>query len=107
MLPTPPLIASTRIARRMPPNVPPHNLREICDATAGLIDNPEITTEELLNYVQGPDFPTGGIIVGSEGIKAPYGTAHGPIIARARRAFEESTARDKQIVIEPTPYHVH
>src|SRR5258708_28805707 len=91
MLPNLLLNGSTGIAVGMTTNVPPHNLREICDATAALIDNPEITTEELLNYVQGPDFPTGGIIVGSDGIKAAYGTGHGRIIVRAQHVFEEST----------------
>ncbi|MDP9325988.1 MAG: DNA gyrase subunit A, partial [Candidatus Dormibacteraeota bacterium] len=66
------LNGSTGIAVGMTTNVPPHNLNEIADATTALIDNPEMTTEELLGYVKGPDFPTGGIVVGSEGIKSAY-----------------------------------
>jgi DNA gyrase subunit A len=107
LLPNLLLNGSTGIAVGMTTNVPPHNLREICDASTALIDNPEITTEELLQYVQGPDFPTGGIIVGSEGIKAAYGTGHGRIIVRARHVFEESKSGYEQIVIEEIPYQVN
>jgi DNA gyrase subunit A len=98
---------SSGIAVGMTTNIPPHNLNEICDATAALIDNPEITTEELLQVVKGPDFPTGGIIVGSEGIKSAYGTGHGHIIVRGRVVFEESKGGYEQIVIEEIPYQVN
>ena len=98
---------SSGIAVGMTTNVPPHNLVEICDATVALIDNPEITTEELLQYVKGPDFPTGGIVVGSEGIKNAYATGHGRIIVRGRHVFEESKQGYEQIVIEEIPYQVN
>ena len=98
---------SSGIAVGMTTNVPPHNLSEICDASMALIDNPEMTTEDLLEYVKGPDFPTGGIIVGSEGIKNAYATGHGRIILRARHVFEESKQGYEQIVIEEIPYQVN
>jgi DNA gyrase subunit A len=101
------LNGSTGIAVGMTTNIPPHNLNEICDATVALIDDPEITLEGLLNYVEGPDFPTGGIIVGSEGIKSAYGTGHGRIIVRGRHAIEESRGGYQNIVIEEIPYQVN
>ena len=101
------LNGSTGIAVGMTTNIPPHNLNEICDAMVALIDNPEITLEELLAYVKGPDFPTGGIVVGSEGIKNAYGTGHGRIIVRGRHAIEESRGGYQNIVIEEIPYQVN
>ena len=101
------LNGSTGIAVGMTTNVPPHNLNEICDATTALIDNPEMTTEDLIQIVQGPDFPTGGIIVGSEGIKNAYATGHGRIIVRGRHVIEESRSGKQQIVIEEIPYQVN
>src|ERR1700737_825080 len=86
LLPNLLLNGSSGIAVGMTTNVPPHNLTEICDATAALIENPEITTEELLQYVQGPDFPTGGIIVGAGGTNATSGTAPARRRAHARPA---------------------
>ena len=98
---------STGIAVGMTTNVPPHNLGEICDAASALIDNPEMTTEELIGIVKGPDFPTGGIIVGSEGIKNAYGTGHGRIIVRGRHVIEDSRSGKQQIVIEEIPFQVN
>src|ERR1700737_2553019 len=98
---------SSGIAVGMTTNIPPHNLGEICDASVALIENPEITTEELLQYVKGPDFPTGGIVVGSEGIKNAYATGHGRIIVRGRHVFEESKQGYEQIIIEEIPYQVN
>jgi DNA gyrase subunit A len=101
------LNGSTGIAVGMTTNVPPHNLNEIADATTALIDNPEMTTEELLGYVKGPDFPTGGIVVGSEGIKSAYSTGHGRIIVRGRHVIEESRGGYQNIVIEEIPFQVN
>jgi DNA gyrase subunit A len=98
---------SSGIAVGMATNIPPHNLNEICSAAAALIDNPELTTEDLMQWVKGPDFPTGGIIVGIEGIKSAYGTGHGRIIVRGRHVIEESRGNRQQIVIEEIPYQVN
>ena len=98
---------SSGIAVGMTTNIPPHNLVEICDASTALIDNPEMTTEDLMQIVKGPDFPTGGIVIGSEGIKNAYATGHGRIIVRGRHVFEESKQGYEQIVIEEIPYQVN
>jgi DNA gyrase subunit A len=98
---------SSGIAVGMTTNIPPHNLVEICDASAALIDDPEMTTEDLMQIVKGPDFPTGGIVIGSEGIKNAYATGHGRIIVRGRHVFEESKQGYEQIVIEEIPYQVN
>ena len=101
------LNGSTGIAVGMTTNVPPHNLSEICDATTALIDNPEMTTEDLTQIVKGPDFPTGGIIVRLEGIKSAYSTGHGRIIVRGRHVIEESRTGKQQIVIEEIPFQAN
>jgi DNA gyrase subunit A len=98
---------STGIAVGMTTNIPPHNLHEICDATNALIDNADITTEELLQFVKGPDFPTGGVIVGSEGVKSAYGTGHGRIIVRGRVVTEEARSGREALVIEEIPFMVN
>jgi DNA gyrase subunit A len=98
---------SSGIAVGMTTNIPPHNLVEICDASIALIDDPEMTTEDLMQIVKGPDFPTGGIVIGSEGIKNAYATGHGRIIVRGRHVFEESKQGYEQIVIEEIPYQVN
>ncbi|HEV3231955.1 MAG TPA: DNA gyrase subunit A [Candidatus Dormibacteraeota bacterium] len=98
---------SSGIAVGMTTNIPPHNLNEVCDGLTALIDNPELTTEDLLGYIKGPDFPTGGVIVGSEGIKNAYGTGHGRIIVRGRYVIEESRQGYQQIVVEEVPYQVN
>src|SRR5579859_3318207 len=95
------------IAVGMTTNIPPHNLREVCGAVSYLIDNPEATSEDLLGFVKGPDFPTGGIIKGLSGIKAAYATGHGKIIVRARHRFEESPNGRERIIIEELPYAVN
>ena len=81
---------SAGIAVGMATNIPPHHLGEIVDATTALIDDPELTNDELCNYVHGPDFPTGATICGSEGIRAAYATGRGLLTVRAKAAFEES-----------------
>ena len=98
---------SSGIAVGMATNMPPHNLGEICDAIALLIDNPEATTDELMQSVKGPDFPTGAIILGQEGIRSAYATGRGKVVLRAK-ASEVSTKADKrQIVISELPYQVN
>lgn len=93
---------SSGIAVGMATNIPPHNLREICDAVIAYIENEEISVEELMNYIKGPDFPTGGIIVGRGGIKEAYKTGKGKITVRGRVEFE-----DDVIVIREIPYQVN
>ncbi|MDQ6772319.1 MAG: DNA gyrase subunit A [Candidatus Dormibacteraeota bacterium] len=95
------------IAVGMTTNIPPHNLREITAAVAHLIENPDATSEELMHFVPGPDFPTGGIIMGTTGIQQAYGTGHGKIIVRARHSFEEAANGRERIIIDELPYAVN
>jgi DNA gyrase subunit A len=97
------------IAVGMATNIPPHNLREICEAVIHLIDNPDAAPEELLSFVQGPDFPTGGIIMGREGIQEAFATGHGRIMVRARATVVEEgkTNPRTQIVVSELPYQVN
>ncbi len=96
------------IAVGMATNIPPHNLREVIDATIALIRNPEITIDELIEIVPGPDFPTGGFICGRNGIRAAYESGRGAILMRGRSTFEEhpKTGR-KSIVATEIPYQVN
>ncbi|MGI8847489.1 MAG: DNA gyrase subunit A [Candidatus Dormibacteria bacterium] len=94
------------IAVGMATNIPPHNLGEICDALARLLDQPETTTEELIKIVPGPDFPTGGIIYARD-ISTVYGTGHGRVLMRAQVAFEESKSGREQIIVRELPYQVN
>ncbi|MDI3340190.1 MAG: DNA gyrase subunit A [Sphaerobacter sp.] len=96
------------IAVGMATNIPPHNLAEICNGLILLIDNPEATTDDLLQIIQGPDFPTGGVILGREGIRAAYATGKGRVVIRARTHIEE-VARSKryQIIVTELPYQVN
>ncbi len=87
------------IAVGMATNIPPHNLSELCDGVAYLIDNPEASIEELLPLVKGPDFPTGGMILGREGIEHAYTTGRGKIVMRAKSHTEEASKTRYQIVI--------
>jgi len=98
---------SSGIAVGMTTNIPPHNLAEVCDGEIYLIDNPEATTEDLMKFVKGPDFPTGGIIIGREGIQSAYGTGHGRLIVRARHTFEEAKNGRERIIITEIPYMVN
>jgi DNA gyrase subunit A len=99
---------SSGIAVGMATNIPPHNLREICDAIDYLADHPEATTDELINFVKGPDFPTAGIIIGREGIHQAYHTGHGRIVTRARAIVEEMERGDRErIVVTELPYQVN
>jgi DNA gyrase subunit A len=98
---------ATGIAVGMTTNIPPHNLREVCSAVAHLVENPEATTEDLLQFVHGPDFPTGGLIMGSTGIKQAYATGHGKIVVRARHTFEEAANGRERIIFDELPYAVN
>ncbi|HOO07197.1 MAG TPA: DNA gyrase subunit A [Ruminococcus sp.] len=94
---------SVGIAVGMATNIPPHNLGEIIDALQLLIDDPDCTLEQIMEHVQGPDFPTGGIIMGKAGIRAAYATGKGKIILRSRTHFEEVKGRNA-IIIDEIPY---
>jgi DNA gyrase subunit A len=98
---------ATGIAVGMTTNIPPHNLREVCGAVKHLVDNPEATAEDLLAFVKGPDFPTGGLIMGTAGIKAAYSTGHGRIVVRARHTFEQAPNGRERIIIDELPYAVN
>ncbi|SDC42674.1 topoisomerase-4 subunit A [Paenibacillus sp. UNCCL117] len=86
--------------------IPPHNLREVIDACIALIDRPDSPLEEIMTVVKGPDFPTGGIIMGSEGIRDAYRTGRGRIYLRSRTAIEDMRGGRQQIVITEIPYQV-
>ncbi|HEV2527663.1 MAG TPA: DNA gyrase subunit A [Thermomicrobiales bacterium] len=102
------LNGSVGIAVGMATNIPPHNLRELCDAAAFVIENPEATVDELMEVISGPDFPTGGTILGREGIKAAYATGRGRVVIRAKAFIEESPRGNRfQIVVTELPYQVN
>jgi DNA gyrase subunit A len=88
-------------------NIPPHNLNEVCDALAALLERPDVTTEELTTIVKGPDFPTGGIIFGRQAIKQAYSDGRGRIVVRARTHVEESRTGRAQIIVTELPYQVN
>ncbi|MFO0887318.1 MAG: DNA gyrase subunit A [Candidatus Saccharimonadales bacterium] len=92
------------IAVGMATNIPPHNLGELIDATTHLIDHPESTTDDLLNYVKGPDFPTGGIVFGKESIRSAYSSGRGGIVMRAVADIVENNKGRHSIVISEIPY---
>ncbi len=98
---------SSGIAVGMATNIPPHNLGEVCDAIACLIDNPQVTTDELMEFVGGPDFPTAGIILGKEGIKSAYATGQGKIILRAKVSNVSDKRGRSQIIVTELPYQVN
>lgn len=95
------------IAVGMATNMPPHNLTEIIDATLAYIDNNEITTEELLRYIKGPDFPTGGIIYGSQGIRDALETGRGRVVVRAKTEIEITHSGRECIIVTEIPYMVN
>ena len=97
------------IAVGMATNIPPHNLREVCNAVNALIDNPEATSEDLMKYVRAPDFPTGGTIMGTSGAREAYTTGKGQIVVRAVAEVEEMprNASRMQIVVTELPYQVN
>jgi len=95
------------IAVGMATNMPPHNLTEVCRAIIAYIDNREITTEELMVHIKGPDFPTGGIIYGHQGIKEAFETGRGRIVMRAKTEIEITSSGREVIVINEIPYQVN
>ena len=98
---------STGIAVGMATNIPPHNLCEVVDGMCALIDNPEIELAELMEHIQGPDFPTAGMIMGRSGIRAAYATGRGRVIVRARAEIVENKNGRFTIVISELPYQVN
>ncbi|MBQ6576537.1 MAG: DNA gyrase subunit A, partial [Bacteroidales bacterium] len=101
------LNGSSGIAVGMATNMAPHNLGEVCDAICAYIDNPDITTEELMHYLPGPDFPTGGIIQGIQGIKDAYETGRGKVVVRAKTEIEVDDKGHETIVVTEIPYMVN
>ena len=101
------LNGSAGIAVGMATNIPPHNLREVCDGLAYLIDHPEATIEDLNRIIRGPDFPTGGIIQGREGIRNAYTTGRGRIVVRAKAHTEETERGKVSIIVTELPYQVN
>ena len=95
------------IAVGMASNIPPHNLTEVVNGTCAMIDNPDITNEELMEYIKGPDFPTSGIIVGKEGIKSAYTTGRGKVCLRAKCEIEEDQRGRFHIIVTEVPYKVN
>ena len=98
---------SSGIAVGMATNLPPHNLSEVCDAIAAYIDNPDIEVSELAKYVKAPDFPTGGIIYGYEGVREALETGRGRIVMRARTEIEHTHSGRECIVVTEIPYQVN
>jgi len=92
------------IAVGMATNIPPHNLGELIDACCALIDNPELTIQQIMEYVPGPDFPTGGIILGRNGIRAGYELGRGSLIMRAKTRVEENRTGREAIIVSEIPY---
>ena len=107
MLPNLLLNGASGIAVGMATNMPPHNLREVVDGTIAYIENPDIETKELMEHITAPDFPTGGIIYGYEGVKEAYHTGRGKITMRARANVEELRNSREQIVVTEIPYQVN
>ena len=98
---------SSGIAVGMATNIPPHNLREVIDACVCVLDDPEATLPDIMEYLQGPDFPTKGIIMGRSGIRAAYATGRGKITVRARAEFEEYGQGRQRIIVTELPYQVN
>ena len=98
---------STGIAVGMATNIPPHNMGEVLDGVCAMVDNPDIDLDGLMQYIKGPDFPTGGIIMGRSGIRAAYGTGRGRIYVRARAEIVEKPNDRYQIIVTELPYQVN
>ncbi len=107
IIPTLLINGSDGIAVGMATKIPPHNLNEIISALNALIDNPEIDIEEIMTHVSGPDFPTGGYIMGREGIRSAYTTGRGKVIIRARATVEEIRNGRERIIITEIPYQTN
>ena len=98
---------SSGIAVGMATNIPPHNLTEVCDGLIKIIEDPNTTDDELMTIIKGPDFPTGGMILGKEGIKEAYRTGKGKIIVRAEAEIEEMANNKQRIIVTSLPYQVN
>ena len=98
---------SSGIAVGMATNIPPHNLSEVIDGIIKIIDEDEVTDEDLMSVIKGPDFPTGGLILGREGIKQAYTTGRGKIICRAEAEIEEMSNNKQRIIVSSLPYQVN
>lgn len=98
---------STGIAVGMATNIPPHNMREVIDGVCCLIDNPDATLDQIMEHIKGPDFPTGGIIMGRAGIRAAYATGRGRLQVRARVEIEEMKNGRERLVVSEIPYGVN
>ena len=98
---------SSGIAVGMATNIPPHNLSEVINACVAVLDDPECTMVDLMEHVSGPDFPTGGIIMGRSGIRAAYATGRGKVVVRARTEFEEFGKDRVRIIVNELPYQVN
>ncbi|MBI4353145.1 MAG: DNA gyrase subunit A [Candidatus Omnitrophica bacterium] len=98
---------SSGIAVGMATNIPPHNLKEVADAVMAVVDDPGVSIKDLMKYVKGPDFPTGAMICGTEGIKAAYETGRGLIKIRAKAGVEEAKGGRQTIVVSEIPYQVN
>jgi len=101
------LNGSMGIAVGMATNIPPHNLGELCDAIDYLIENPKCTVEDLMGFVQGPDFPTGGIIYNKQDIAAAYATGRGGVVVRAKTEIQEGKNDQYRIIVTEVPYQVN
>ena len=106
-IPTLLINGSSGIAVGMATNIPPHNLIEVSNAIIEVIENPEVTNEELIGIIKGPDFPTGAMILGREGIKEAYTTGRGKITVRAETEIEEMTGNRQRIIVSSLPYQVN
>ena len=107
-IPTLLLNGTAGIAVGMATNIPPHNLSELTDGICALIDNPDISIEALMEHIKGPDFPTGGLICGTQGIYNAYHTGRGSVVMRAKVSFEESKKKGKEaIIVHEIPYQVN
>jgi len=100
---------SSGIAVGMATNIPPHNLNEVCDAIASLIDNPEATVDDLMQHIKGPDFPTAGIIRGKDGIRSAYATGHGRVVVQAKVHVADTPGGlgRREIVVTELPYQTN
>ena len=98
---------SSGIAVGMATNIPPHNLTEVINACVCVLDDPEATMTDLMEHISGPDFPTGGIIMGRSGIRAAYATGRGKVVVRARTEFEEFGKDRMRIIVTELPYQVN
>ncbi len=98
---------SSGIAVGMATNIPPHNLGEVINACVAVIDDPEVTMVDLMEHISGPDFPTGGIIMGRSGIRAAYATGRGKVVVRAKTEFEEFGKDRVRIIVTELPYQVN